>query len=446
MPADPKSLERQVRQVLADKISGNQIGIWLLLPEHLRLGTWDLMRSWSGRPADRVEPRLALHLVNEAAMCLCSYRQRRTLSQKGFELANGLPFVPTDLAIHDLLQSHTVQQAQQLQIALGKLRRAGGHFTGTLLALDPHRMTSYSKRQMRRHRFHSEAKPAKMAQTFFLLDCHTGQPVCFSLSSSAQSVVQASPELLQVAADILGAAPTAAIRPLILADKEHYCQELFATVRQAKIFDLLCAQPAYSNSVQRWSKVPAADFTEHWPGYATALEPYHFQAEPQALYHEYVQRSGLRQQAYQYQGFLSTAKLAQAPALSQDYPQRWHVEEFFKFNQALGWHRAGTLNQNIRYGQLTMVLVAQAAIHQLRQRLGAPFVQWDATHLARNLFEGLEGDVRVEQQTIVVTLYNPPNAKLLQSHYEHLPEKLVREGVNPEIPWLYNFKIDFRFK
>ena len=432
--------------MLADKISGNQIGIWLLLPEHLRLGTWDLLRSWSGLPSERVEPRLALHLVNEAAMCLCSYRQRRTLSQKGFELANGLPFVPTDLAIHDLLASHTVQQAQQLQIALGKLRRAGGHFAGTLLALDPHRMPSYSKRQMRRHRFSSEEKPAKMAQTFFLLDCHTGQPVCFSLSSSAQSVVQASPELLHVAAEILGAAPAAAHKPLILADKEHYCQELFSTVRTEKVFDLLCAQPAYSNSLHRWSHMAAADFTEHWPGYATARESYHFQAEPQALYHEYVQRSGVRPKDYQYQGFLSTAELAQVPALTQDYPQRWHVEEFFKFNQALGWHRAGTLNLNIRYGHLTTVLVAQAAIHQLRQRLGAPFVQWDATHLARNLFEGLEGDVRVEQQTIVVTLYNPPNAALLQHHYEHLPEKLAQEGVSPEIPWLYNFKIDFRFK
>jgi len=35
---------------------------------------------------------------------------------------------------------------------------------------------------MRRHRFSSEEKPAKMAQTFFLLDCHTGQPVCFSIT------------------------------------------------------------------------------------------------------------------------------------------------------------------------------------------------------------------------------------------------------------------------
>ena len=132
--------------------------------------------------------------------------------------------------------------------------------------------------------------------------------------------------------------------------------------------------------------------------------------------------------------------------MTQDYPQRWQVEEFFKFNQALGWHRARTLNLNIRYGHLSLVLAAQGAIHQLRQRLGAPFVRWEATHLARNLFEGLEGDVRVEQQTIVVTLYNPPNASLLQHPDEHLPEKLDREGVSPEIPWLYNFKIDFRFK
>jgi hypothetical protein len=251
---------------------------------------------------------------------------------------------------------------------------------------------------------------------------------------------------LHLAAQILGASPAAADKPLILADKEHYCEELFSSVRQERVFDLLCALPAYSNCVQRWSKVSARAFTEHWPGYATTVQPYQFKTQPEALYHEFVQRSGLRQEDFHYQGFLGTSQLSQVPALTKDYPQRWHVEEFFKFNQALGWHRAGTLNLNIRYGHLSLVLVAQAALHQLRQRLGVPFARWDATHLARNLFEGLEGDIRVEKQTIVVTLYNPPNASLLQSHYEHLPEKLAREGVNPEIPWLYNFKIDFRFK
>jgi hypothetical protein len=58
----------------------------------------------------------------------------------------------------------------------------------------------------------------------------------------------------------------------------------------------------------------------------------------------------------------------------------------------------------------------------------------------------LEGDVRVHQDTIVVTYYNAPEAARLREHYEHLPQKLQAEGVNPAVPWLYGFKLDFRFK
>ena len=46
-PCDPLSIERDVRQLLADKVSGNLAGIWLLVAEHLRLGTWDLLCGWS---------------------------------------------------------------------------------------------------------------------------------------------------------------------------------------------------------------------------------------------------------------------------------------------------------------------------------------------------------------------------------------------------------------
>jgi len=445
LPADPASLERQVRQLLADKVSGNQVGIWLLVAEHLRLGTWDLLLHWSQQPAQRVEPRLALHLVNEAALCLCSYRHRRTLSQKGFELANGLPFVPTDTAIHDLLDSHTVLEAQEMQIALGKLRRAGDHFGGQLLAMDPHRMTSYTKRQMRRHRFSAREKPAKMGQTFFLLDCQTGQPVCFTLASAAQSVLDASPALLRMGAQILGARSDAPSKPLVLTDKEHYSEELFHTVKEQGLFDLLAALPAYPQCTQRWGAIAQGDFTPRWPGYATTTQPYRFKNHSD-LYYELVQRTGVKKKEFHYQGFLGTVRLPEEQTLTRDYPQRWHVEEFFKFDEALGWHRTGTLNLNIRYGQMTMALLAQAAIYQLRQRIGPPVAQWDSAHLARNLFQGLEGDIRVEQDTIVVTFYNAPNVELLRAHYENLPAKLQRQSVDPRIPWLYNFKLDFRFK
>ena len=57
---DPLSIQRGVRQRLADKISDNMAGLWLLVPEHLRLGTWDLLRAWTGQASERMEPRLAL--------------------------------------------------------------------------------------------------------------------------------------------------------------------------------------------------------------------------------------------------------------------------------------------------------------------------------------------------------------------------------------------------
>jgi hypothetical protein len=46
----------------------------------------------------------------------------------------------------------------------------------------------------------------------------------------------------------------------------------------------------------------------------------------------------------------------------------------------------------------------------------------------------------------LITYYTAPNAQLLRHHYEGLPKKLQADGVDPRVPWLYGFKLDFRFK
>jgi hypothetical protein len=143
---------------------------------------------------------------------------------------------------------------------------------------------------------------------------------------------------------------------------------------------------------------------------------------------------------------LSTTDRDEVPLLTEEFPKRWHIEEFFNADQALGWKRGGTMNLNIRYGQMTLALLAQAATHQLRTRLGEPVKHWDADHLAKHLFQGLDGDVRVKDDTIIVTYYNAPNADQLRLHYEGFPEKLAKQHIDPGIPWLYRFKLDFRFR
>jgi len=234
---DVISIERGVRQLLADKITGNLVGLWLLAPEHLRLGTWDLLKHWAGPSPCELSSRLGMQLVHEAALGVVHLRTARCLSQKGFEVLNGMPFVASDQSIHDLLNAHTVQQAEAFQYALGCIRRARGHFQGQLLAIDPHRLPSASQRQMLRYRDNGAIKPYKVSSAYFCLDAQTRQPVCFLLTSSSMTVSQLVPRLLQLSARILN--PAAESRPLVVADNEHLSQEILEFVSAQTPFDIL---------------------------------------------------------------------------------------------------------------------------------------------------------------------------------------------------------------
>ena len=445
VPCDPRSLERQVRQLLADKVSGNCIGLWLLAPELLRLGAWDLLRGWTGRPTERVEPRLALQLVHEAALCVTGVRAGRCLNQRGFDLVNGLPFLATDVAVHALLAAHTIGDSQRLQVALGKIRLASGHYRARVLALDPHRMLSYSKRDMQRRCVKPAERPRKTAQTFFVLDADTHEPICFTTGTASRTATAGAEETLGLAATILGPQPG---ETLVLADTEHFTVELLDHIKSCTRFDLLVPMPARRSRLDALRGLPSETFAPRWAGYATAKLPYTPHHGHSGPFYQYAQRTGERVEEYHFKAFVATTDGDEVLELTDEFPKRWHVEEFFNANQALGWNRAGTCNLNIRYGQMTMALLAEAAISQFRRRIGLPERDWDAEHLAHAYFQGLEGDIRVdgEGDTIIVTYYNARNAGQLRRHYEDLPARLNAENVEPRLPWLYGFKLDFRFR
>lgn len=386
---------------------------------------------------------MALQLVHEAALCLTGKRHKRALSQQGFEVANGLPFVVSDPAVHYLLDAHSVAEAQRMQVMLGKLRQALGHYPSEVLAIDPHRLLSYTHRQTVRRKKDPAAPAVKQLQTFFAFDADSQEPICFTLGSSSRTVSQATPGLLEMTAEILRLDGRI---PLVLADTEHYSLELLEYVRTHLPFDLLVPMPQGKALARDFRSLAPEAFTRHWIGYATTKRPYRPKNSQAKPYWQTVQRCGERPGAYRFKAFLCTTREAAVEEPVQEYPKRWHCEEFFNAYQALGWDRAGTLNLNIRYGHMSMALLAQAVTHMLRQRLGNPIARWDAGHLARDFFHGLEGDLRIRHDTIVVTYYNAPNAPVLRNHYTDLPEKLAKEGIDPRVPWLFNYKIDFRFK
>lgn len=49
-------------------------------------------------------------------------------------------------------------------------------------------------------------------------------------------------------------------------------------------------------------------------------------------------------------------------------------------------------------------------------------------------------------ETVLATYYNASNAELLRTHSEDFAEKVRQQSIDPRIPWLYVFHLEFRFK
>ena len=121
-------------------------------------------------------------------------------------------------------------------MALGKIRRARGHFQWPAPgSRSPPRPQLQQTAHAALHRHDSRERAFKTAQTFFALDADTGQPICFTTGTSARTAAAAAEELLKLASDIFNPEPG---QILVLADAEHFTVELLDKVKSATKFDL----------------------------------------------------------------------------------------------------------------------------------------------------------------------------------------------------------------
>jgi len=336
--------------------------MWMLVAEHLRMGSWDLIKGFTESSDADIEPRIAMQVVNEAAICKNRIRRSNYFSHQGFELLNGLSFLASDEQVHQLLDKHTVEQARSLQHTLALIRANRGHYSGQTIAIDPHRIVSASKRIMPKKKKQPTEPSRKMLQTFFALDTLTGQPIGCGIGSPAANTSQETLELLNMV-------KTVNPKALILADKEHFTAQIVQNVDQNTDFEFLV--PVISSerikSIER-----SLSYQRQWAGYAIAETQFNFTDHLQK-YRLICQREGETQKDYFYKSFLTISDKPATLLLGEKYLERWSIEEFFNFDGAMGFDRASTFNLNIRYGKMALALVAQAATYELRKKLPEPY-------------------------------------------------------------------------
>ncbi len=106
---------------------------------------------------------------------------------------------------------------------------------------------------MRRHRQDEAARPTNIAQTFFVLDADTNQPVCFTTGTSSRTATAAAGELR----GLRRRHPRHQTgQTLVLADAEHFTVELFDKVKTQTNFDLLVPMPISPASARNSANCP----------------------------------------------------------------------------------------------------------------------------------------------------------------------------------------------
>lgn len=410
-------------------------GLWFLVAEHLRLGTWDLLKGLTGGGDCDIAPRFGMQLINEASLCKNRVRTDNYIYSQGFELLNGMSVLASDIQINKLLDGLSVQQALNLQQALMIVRNNRGHFPSNIIAIDPHRIISTTQRTMQMKKKQPNQPARKMLQTFFANGVQIGQPLISTMGSPGKNTTKATIELLDKIALIKRNA-------LIVADKEHFTVKLINQIKGNYDFEFLV--PVISST--KLKKIERSlTFKRLWAGYAIAETTYKF-SDKEGEHRLVVQREGETPQSYVYKSFLAISNKPAEELLTNVYSKRWSIEEFFNLDGALGFDRASTLNLNVRYNKMSLAMIAQAAGYEFRKKLPEPYNSWDALHLSDAIYRNIDGDIRAVDDTIVVTCYNAPKEFRLKENYQNLPQKLAAEGIDPRVPWLYNFKLDFRFK
>lgn len=425
--------------MLSDKVSGSHMGLWLLVPEYQRLGAWDLVRGLFGDRGD-IPARLAMQMVNESALCVNRIRKKDSLCHQGFSLVNGLSFLATDESIHSILSEKTVSQYAEFQSALMKTRMLDGHYgDGELIfAIDPHRTGSSSGRIMVQKKKRPELPSTKMMQTFFCNDVISRQPLGFRLSASGKTCSQATLQLLDMVGEVLPKGD----RVLILADKEHFSQEIAAYFAGSPSMDVLMPAP----SLKKISGcIQGLDYRQLWPGYSVAETGFSFRNSSEK-FRLLAQKEAAPGKQDVYKAFLTTSDKAPGYLLTEVFSKRWAIEEFFNFEGDMGWNRASTFNLNVRYGKQSLALLAQAAAFGLRKKLPEPYSKWNAAMLSQKVLTNMEGDVRVNDDKIIVTYYGDHEVLGIREKYQNISQQLENQNISPKIPWLYDYKLEFKFK
>ena len=429
-------IEHEVSAVLKRGLTSTSVGGFFFIPYLLQLGAHDLVASLGpakseGIPAERI----ALGIVFESIFGYTDgIRAVDSVSRTDFALLSGLPFLLSPSSQYRFLQSVPMNDALQLQVALGQRLVALGHVTpGCPVNVDGHNLKTYSRKAMKRSFLTTEGRYGKAIRTFYTQDQASKKPLIALAAYSGTTVSQATHRLARLTRDIL------ARDFLMVADKEWYCGQLIQELHQRYGVSVLTPVKRSPKRLEEFEAIPLDRYDPTLWGNVAAVYTTmtHFDGPLRMLVKQ--------REDGKYFALITPAHEMTAATAMPTYTKRWRIENFFADNAFLGINRLPSLNLNAIQTVLSLRLLAFHVLDNFRSDLGADHRHKTPQRIYREFIDGVQGRIQLRGNVIEVSVYGFEYEPAAAAILTHLDAKLEQAGVDPRIPWLGNRRLRFTF-
>jgi len=429
-------IEHDITTMLKRGLTTTSAGGFFFIPYLLQLKAYQHLLGM-GKPKLEGIPkeRLALGIVFESLFGYTKgIRSIDSVSRTDFGLLFGLPFLPSPSTQYRHVQSVSVKEGLDFQVALGRrLVELSQVSAGFPVNIDAHNVKIYSRKEMKQSYLTKEERYGKTIRTFYTQDQQSSKPLLAMAAYSGTKVAQVTQRITQLTRDILER------DFLMVADKEWYCGQLLNELHKTYGVSLLVPVKRSKTRVAEFAAVP-------WEAYEkiagdsiavvyTAMKDFD---GPLQLFLK-------KRPDGKYFALLTPHKDVTKEMVMPTYTKRWRIETFFGQNHFLGIDHLPSLNLNAIQAMLSLRLVAFHAMDNFRHDLGAEHISKTPELIYRHFLDGVQGRVQLRGDLITVSIYGFKHDREVASIFLNLESKLIRAGVDPRIPWLGNRRLEFKF-
>ena len=250
---------------------------------------------------------------------------------------------------------------------------------------------------------------------------------------SGATVAQTTDAIASLTGDILDGSY------MLVADKEWYCGQLIQELHEQYGISVLVPVKKSNSRMTEFSAIPMSEYKKSDFGNIAAV---------------YTTMKGfngplkmfVKDQPDGSVFALITPEQTAGPGEAfPNYTKRWRIENFFSENTFLGINHLPSLNLNAIQALLSLKLVAYHVMDNFRNDLGVDYATKTPETIYNEFVNGVQGRIELKKGAIVVHVYNFKHERAVASIMNNLNDKLLKANVDPNIPWLGNRRLEFRF-